>query len=593
MGSLVKVESSAYTKDVIDIYSSNKVGMYSKYLSLTPEFVTYYSVNQIMSRTDVGTGSVVTERGYNSPLRFNKIKNLPCYNLPVLSPDIVYDETGMDLDLDVNDVVLLPDTVKPTVPDYMIYHLPEGRQLLFRVHSFRYNTIQSNEFVYINLELKEMGTDIEEKMETQVVKTFYTVFENIGTEDKCFIEEEAVETVNGLVDLITECSNIYRDSYWDECIGGYVLPSNYDMRKVIYDVFLTHFINETDLFPHRDTTLTTLPYLDYVPQGSEALYKRSLLYAVEHKTNKLLARDMYYYLGLIKSPFSPFRVYHYEAQSVNLQLLSVVPTGLDLKPYYDRVLKQVLILGQAEYPVWPPIPEEDNDLNNGGETDEETNTENPGGNASGGDQTSGEEGNESTGESGGDTGSTVPGGTETEGDETLTPDENDTPVTDPTNPEGSDNTGSEEGIDDGIMSVSDELIDDGTGENTNGDSGTESDDTTVEEVIPPVVTVKPSIITPANRIYDEFEMAPVIKGEELELSNEDKRQIMIYTEDQKYILSMIIQFMNNTTTQVNFDSIIQVLLTKGRFSYFYGPIIVYILRKTYDSYFTKSTSETD
>ena len=536
MGSLVKVESSAYTKDVIDIYSSNKVGMYSKYLSLTPEFVTYYSVNQIMSRTDVGTGSVVTERGYNSPLRFNKIKNLPCYNLPVLSPDINFDETGMDLDLEVNDVVLLPDTVKPTVPDYLIYHLPEGRQLLFRVHTFRYNTIQSNEFVYISIELKAIGDDLEAEMEPQVVKTYYTVFENIGTEEKCFIEEEAVETVNGLVDLITECSDLYHDSYWDECIGGYVLASNYDARKVIYDVFLTHFINETDLFPHRDTTLTTLPYLDYVPPGSEALYKRSLLYAVEHKTNKLLARDMYYYLGLIKSPHSPFKVYHYEAQSVNLQLLGGVISGLDLKPYYDRVLKQVLLLGQAEYPVWPPIEEDNNEE---GETgNEETDTENPGMDAPNAGESSGEENDETTGESGGSTGSGISGGIETE-------------------------------------------------------DSNEVDQTVNSMALNTADVVKPSILTPANRIYDEFEMAPVIKDEELVLSDEDKRQIMLYTEDQKYILSMIIQFMNNATAQVNFDTIVQVLLTKGRFSYFYGPIIIYILRKTYDGYFTKSTSETD
>lgn len=542
MGSLVKVESSAYTKDVIDIYSSNKVGMYSKYLSLTPEFVTYYSVNQIMSRTDVGTGSVVTERGYNSPLRFNKIKNLPCYNLPVLSPDISFDETGMDIEMDVNDVVLLPDTVKPTVPDYLIYHLPEGKQLLFRVHTFRYNTIQSNEFVYINLELKEYGDDIEAKMEPQVVKTFYTVFENIGTEDKCFIEEEAVETVNGLVDLITECSNVYHESYWDECVGGYVLASNYDMRKVIYDVFLTHFINETDLFPHRDTTLTTLPYLDYVPPGSEALYKRSLLYAVEHKTNKLLVRDMYYYLGLIKSPHSPFRLYHYDAQSVNLQILTGVVSGQDLKPYYDRVLKQVLLMGLNEYPVWPPV-EDESDNEEGVTDNEETNTENPGEGSSDENTSTGEENGEPSDETGGSTGSTVPDGTESEDGEVVP-----------------------------SISMMQLAVEGETEESE---------------------AVKPSIIVPANRIYDEFEMAPIIKDEELVLSDEDKRQIMLYTEDQKYILSMIIQFMNNTTAQVNFNTIIQVLLTKGRFSYFYGPIIIYILRKTYDSYFTKSTSETD
>ena len=93
MASLIKVEQSSYVKDVVDTYASAKVSQYSKYLNLTPTFVTYLAVNQIMSRADTGTGTVNSETGYNSPLRFNKIIGLPVYNIPILSPDIMYDET--------------------------------------------------------------------------------------------------------------------------------------------------------------------------------------------------------------------------------------------------------------------------------------------------------------------------------------------------------------------------------------------------------------------------------------------------------------------------------------------------------------------
>ena len=147
MGSLIKVEQSSYTNEIIDTYASNKVGQYSKYLNLTPTYVTYLAVNKIHSRADTGTGSVYSEIGYNSPLRFNMIKGLPVYNLPVLTPDVLYDESGMDLQLELSDIVLLPNTVKPSVPDYMVIHLPEGNQALFRVNEFRYGTIQSNDFV--------------------------------------------------------------------------------------------------------------------------------------------------------------------------------------------------------------------------------------------------------------------------------------------------------------------------------------------------------------------------------------------------------------------------------------------------------------
>ena len=258
MGKLISIEQSAYTAGIIDQYAQNKVGMYSKYLNLTPTFVTYYSLNQIMSRTDTGTGSVASEYGYNSPLRFNKIKGFPVYNLPVLSPDISYDETGISIDIDLSDITILPKTIKPTVPEFMIVDIPASDlKALFRVNNFRYNTIQSNDYVTLSLDLKEIGPNVNEKIDSLVVKTFVTVFDNIGTEDSCFIEEENISTINSLVDTINNITELYRDLYWDRKIGNYVLHNQLEPAKVIYDPYLNRFIDETDMMQNSATTMTT------------------------------------------------------------------------------------------------------------------------------------------------------------------------------------------------------------------------------------------------------------------------------------------------------------------------------------------------
>jgi len=75
MAHLMNVEKSKYINTQISIYAENKVGQYSKFLNKNPIFVTYYSVNIVMSRTDVGTGGIQQEIGEDSPLRFNKITN--------------------------------------------------------------------------------------------------------------------------------------------------------------------------------------------------------------------------------------------------------------------------------------------------------------------------------------------------------------------------------------------------------------------------------------------------------------------------------------------------------------------------------------
>lgn len=508
MAQLIKVEESSYVQDIVDSYAANKVGQYSKYLNQTPTFVTYYSINQIMSRADTGTGTVYSETGYNSSLRFNKIKGLPVYNIPLLSPEVIYDETGMSLEMDLSDVVLLPNTVKPTVPDYMIIHLPEGTQALFRVNSFRYNTIQSNEFVYITLEIKDFGEDIESKLESQVVKTFYTVFDNIGTEDKCFIEEEAIASVNTLVDTINECIETYRGLYWDETIGTYLLHSKFDSSKVIYDVFLTKFINSLNLFPHNASKISTLAYLDYVPHGSEYLYRRSLLYAIEAKTSRFMVDNLYYYLSPIANPCSPLNVFHYDALSVKLKVLELGATGEGLFDYYDKILRSVVIAGITSYPTIP----------------ENTAPEDP----------SPELPDDSTETDGDDNGDTNNMGTEG-----IIPD---TPITDPEDDNQIDNP-----------------------------SSTEMSSTLM-----------------MRTIEDEFESSIPAPKKDLELTEEDYATIESYTDDQRYVLDTITKYMANTAYNVDVDKIVKSLINSGRFSYFYGPLIICILKKTYDAYFSSA-----
>lgn len=528
MGELIKVEQSAYTNDIVDSYASNKVGQYSKYLNLTPTFVTYLAVNQIHSRADTGTGTVMSETGYNSPLRFNKIIGLPVYNMPILSPDIIYDETGADLELDLSDITLLPNTVKPTVPDYMHVVTPDGTEVLFRVNRFKYNTIQSNEFVTIDLELKGVGKDLLSRFDGQIIKTYYTVFDNIGTEDKCFIEEENIQGLNTLVDGIEECIDLYQNMYWNPQVGAYLLPSQTDTNRVIYDAFLTHFINNLDLFPHNSSKITTMPYMDFNPHGSELKYRRSLLYAVETQSSKFLYDKMYYYLGVISNPASPLRVYHYDAYSVKLVMLEKnEPMKSDLIPYYDYLVIRGILNGDVGYPKRPEF-ELDTEL-------PEMEQAKPG------------------------IPSTRPG-TESNPDFELTPE---LPEMEQVMP----------GL--GIKSAEEYMN---------------------EQIARTIVGGhRPGIVPYPNKktkrkplILSEFD-APILENKEyIELTEEDYEHIDSYTEDQKYVLDLVIKFMSDSVDNVDIKSLIDALITPSRFSYFYGPIVVRILKDMYDNYFSSA-----
>ena len=97
MARIINVEKSKYLNENIQIYESNKVGQYSKFLEKNPLFVTWLHINSAESRSDVGTGGVNADVGPKSPIRFNKINNLPAYNLPELKPDVDYAEKIMKI----------------------------------------------------------------------------------------------------------------------------------------------------------------------------------------------------------------------------------------------------------------------------------------------------------------------------------------------------------------------------------------------------------------------------------------------------------------------------------------------------------------
>ena len=75
MAQILNVEKPKYINQIIDTYAKNKVGQYSKFLDKAPIYVTYYHINEALSKADVGTGNIASELGAISPIRFNKIKN--------------------------------------------------------------------------------------------------------------------------------------------------------------------------------------------------------------------------------------------------------------------------------------------------------------------------------------------------------------------------------------------------------------------------------------------------------------------------------------------------------------------------------------
>lgn len=320
----MNVERPYYINKNIEIYTQAKIGQYSKFLEKNPLFVTYFHINEAMSRTDIGTGSIEKELGERSPIRFNKIKNFPIYNIPDLKPDVTYDETGYDIELECTDITILPNTLKPRSGDYFILSFPGIKEFLFRVNNIRYNTIQSNDYYMIDADIKDIGIDLElKRMKGQIIDEYLTVFENIGTQDRCFLKATDVEYINNVADLFYKLRDFYKDSFYNRNLNSFTFQTGRwsETGRPIYryDAYLEHFINKSRIFYEENSEETLyLSPASSLPNKFDLTFSMTLYNAVLKQNLDFLKAYCYIVTNVITERYSIYNIMSYFGEDVTL-----------------------------------------------------------------------------------------------------------------------------------------------------------------------------------------------------------------------------------------------------------------------------------
>lgn len=321
---ILSTEQSAYIQSQQKYLSDLKVSQFAKFLNKNPIYVTFFPIINAQSSTDAGTGSIYEEIGPNSPIRFNKITNVPAFNMPELRPDVINDEGGYDTEMDINDIAFIPGTVRPKPGDYMRVDIAGCKPLLFRCNIYRHNTIKSNDYYMGDFDLVDINQDYITLIEKQVEETYTCHFENIGTNQKVMLtaaEEEALDTASDLIDTLT---NFYNDAFYNKDIDGFVL---YDAAMYgsagdtglngnggtgsigtqwYYDNYLTRFINESEIFRNDSSDYTTvLPYLELLPLNFDYLYSRTVWNAVLKRSRDYIHQYMYAWNRMVQKRTSP------------------------------------------------------------------------------------------------------------------------------------------------------------------------------------------------------------------------------------------------------------------------------------------------
>lgn len=238
---------------------------YAKYLDSAPSFVTYYSkdVNESMENAGLGVAKEIV--GYESPLRYNKIIDMPLYGVEQIDPSFLYDDiSGFDTEAELT-AIIIPDTLQPTVDDLVLfsYHetIDNENLRLYRVTDVNISAIDSNTYYRVSLSSSPYSIEILDSR--QVIDTYHLIYNHIGTDRKTLLLQSSYISAKKISDTYEALLNSYIDNYYDTELGAF-LYYDINSHNAIYDVDVHKFLQRNpDLLVNEKSFMKNIVLTNY------------------------------------------------------------------------------------------------------------------------------------------------------------------------------------------------------------------------------------------------------------------------------------------------------------------------------------------
>lgn len=276
-----------------------------------PVLVTYFNSNHLNTSTDNGLGTTDELLGPNSSLRYNRIEELPVYGmLRDFIVELQDNEGVFDINMELSDLTVPPNTIVPTPYDYIIYTfgVHNERVVLFRVTEIKKNSVRSHTFQKFSVKLYDIDSFGEiEKLNKQVVKTFHAKLDNIGTNEKCILENEQYQYSNRIQKLVASLVEGYVDTFYSSKYHSLIFCGELEQGYISYDPWLTHFCISNRIL-ESDKSMVVLANLDQ-DDKSRQKYNKTFYHALETRSMKKFVELLFTPTTFAKITANPFQYY--------------------------------------------------------------------------------------------------------------------------------------------------------------------------------------------------------------------------------------------------------------------------------------------
>jgi len=299
-------------KSQYDEYRKRRTSQFIKFLDKDVDFVTYYSVNKVESTYAFENGNVDSYIGDDSPVRYNKINNLPVYGIAQVSDINDFDDEngGLSNDNFSGEMILLPNIIEPCEGDAFIINIFDENRL-FVVNNVSQTVLKSKP--HYALTYHACIPEYINKINKQVSSEFNAIFDNIGTQDKVIISNDEYDLRKNYKDMYREFYKYYISSFFREKLTMFEITIPYDKllvenKEVHYiDKFLLKFMADERIVV-MDELLRDSLILDYnniFDSNDYKTYKESLYWAISNRDiSNMNESNNFISINKITSPFA-------------------------------------------------------------------------------------------------------------------------------------------------------------------------------------------------------------------------------------------------------------------------------------------------
>lgn len=300
-----------YRKVQYEDFRKRRTSQFIKFLDKNVDFVTYYSINKAESTYSLENRDVDSYIGLDSPIRYNKINNLPVYGFPIITDENTYEDTdgGLSNDGYEGEIILLPDIMEPCEGDAFILNSFNPNRI-FIVNSVTQTILKSKPHFVIRFHIGI--PEYLDQLNKQVIGEYNAIFDNIGTQDKVIISNNEYSLRESYKEIYSEFSQYYKNAFFKSKISLFELSldnieeNNCQYRHFI-DKFLQKFMQDNRIIIMDDLLKDTL-MLDYnniFDSNDYFVYKKSIFWAIINKDISNIPENCnFIYMDKINSPFA-------------------------------------------------------------------------------------------------------------------------------------------------------------------------------------------------------------------------------------------------------------------------------------------------